>query len=172
LLPHSNGERKMTGRDPRIILPAFVIGMVLSAGVCAAAVSASGAESALTSNPKSEGGVQPQAQVRPEVQYKAEGLKDPFKGIEQRPVNTQNSAANAQQSKPLPPLTVSGIIWGGAFPQAIVNNKVVKIGDMVEAEVKVVEITKEGVVVFFDYKNYNLPPPAIVTKSQGSGSAK
>ncbi|MFA5320187.1 MAG: hypothetical protein WBE75_02040 [Candidatus Omnitrophota bacterium] len=162
----------MAVANPRIILPAFVISMVLSGGVCAAAVPASGAEAALTSNPRSEGGAPPQAFTHREVQYKADGLKDPFKGIEQKPVNSQNAAAGAQQSKPLPPLVVSGIIWGGAFPQAIVNRKVVKIGDMVEAEVKVVDITKEGVVVFFDYKNYNLPPPAIDTKSQGSGPAK
>lgn len=163
----------MTDKNIRVILTLLVFCLTSGPAVCRAVMPGSGAEKAFTGNPPpAAGGSKVSIPARPEVQYKAEGLKDPFRGVEQKTVSSEGVAHAAPQSKPLPPLTVTGLIWGGAFPQAIVNNKIVRIGDMVAPEVKVVDITKEGVVVFFDYKNYSLPPPAIVTKSQGSGSAK
>ncbi len=158
-------------RKIRIISPAIPVYLAFGCAVCFAVPG--GAESAFSSSPAdAEAGKQSLVPARPEVKYKAEGLKDPFKGVEQKAVTPQGAFDQTQQAKPLPPMTVNGLIWGGAFPQAIVNNRVVKIGDMLDSEVKVVDITREGVVVFFDYKNYSLPPPAVVTNSQGSGSTK
>ena len=51
----------------------------------------------------------------------------------------------------LPALRVQGIIWGGDRPQAIINDRIVELGDDVEgATIK--SIQKDGVNVLFDGK--------------------
>lgn len=96
--------------------------------------------------------------LRPRVEYKAQGLKDPFLPplIEKK---TDASGPKAEEVKPLPALTVQGLIWGGEFPQAIVNSKVVRIGDRI-GEVEVTGIAKDGLTVFFANREYKLPSPA------------
>jgi hypothetical protein len=93
--------------------------------------------------------------TRPNVEYRAQGLRNPF----EQPVLVSESD-NVESSlkfevAKLPQLTVQGIIWGGNFPQAIINNKVVKIGDVLEGA-EVVEIEKEGVTVLFAGVDYKL----------------
>jgi hypothetical protein len=89
------------------------------------------------------------------IEYKAENLTDPFQEekieIEKEP--------QTEEVKPLPPLTIQGIIWGGAFPQAIINNKVVKIGDTI-GEVRIIDISKNGISVLFGNHKYNLSVPS------------
>jgi hypothetical protein len=52
------------------------------------------------------------------------------------------------------------------LPQAIINNKVLKVGDTIEgAQVK--NIGKEGITVLFEGSEYNLSSPAA-----GPGPAK
>ena len=98
--------------------------------------------------------------IRPEIEYKGEGLKDPFlpllteKKIESIPAIQKSEAA-----KELPVLTVQGLIWGGAFPQAIINNKVVRIGDAI-GEVKIKAIDRDGVTVLFANMEHKLTPAA------------
>ncbi len=102
--------------------------------------------------------------VRPKVEYNAEGLRDPF----QTPFIEEEAAAlrepvvseGSMTGPVLPPLTVQGIIWGGKFPQAIINNKVVKAGDTTIDGVRVISIDKVGITLFFGGKEYNLPSPA------------
>lgn len=100
--------------------------------------------------------------VRPNVEYKAQGLRNPF----EQPVLVSESDNVDSSFKPeiakLPQLTVQGIIWGGNLPQAIINNKVVKIGDVLEGA-EVVEIEKEGVTVLFAGVDHKL-----TTQSFGS----
>ena len=83
------------------------------------------------------------------IEYKSEGLRDPFQEekieIEEEPV----------QTKPLPALQIQGIVWGGTFPQAIINNKVARVGDTIEG-VRITDINKNGVIVFFENRQYNL----------------
>lgn len=101
--------------------------------------------------------------VRPKVEYNAGGLRDPF----QTPFIEEEAAALREPvvyegpiiEPLLPPLTVQGIIWGGKFSQAIINNKVVKAGDTIEG-VRVISIDKVGIALFFEGKEYNLPSPA------------
>lgn len=50
---------------------------------------------------------------------------------------------------PMPGLDIQGLIWDSDKPQAIINNKVVKMGDYIEG-VKVVNIRKDGVVVEYE----------------------
>jgi hypothetical protein len=61
-------------------------------------------------------------------------------------------------------LIVQGLIWGGSFPQAIVNNKIVKVGDTVDGA-NVTAIDKDGVTVLFQEREYKLSPLTIKTKS-------
>ncbi len=103
--------------------------------------------------------------IRPKIEYNARGLKDPFRPlVMEKKVET---AVGSQQPevKSLPALTVQGLIWGGNFPQAIINNKVVKIGDAI-GEVKITGITKEGVTVLFDNMEHKLPSPALTVPQQ------
>ena len=60
----------------------------------------------------------------------------------------------------LPALVVNGLIWGGKFPQAIINHKVVKVGDEIEGA-KVKQISRDGVVILFSSRTVTLPPPAM-----------
>lgn len=91
--------------------------------------------------------------TRPEVQYNAQDSRDPFKGPSREQMVPAETSGYGD--KPLPALTVQGIIWGGKFPQAIINNKVVKVGDIIE-DTRVVSIDKDGVTVFFENQQYKL----------------
>jgi len=95
--------------------------------------------------------------ARPKVEYNAETYEDPFEG----PVIEQDAGAvvSGAQKKPLPALTVQGVVWGGIFPQAIINNKVVKVGDIIEG-VRILAIDKEGITIFFEGDQFKLPSPA------------
>lgn len=44
--------------------------------------------------------------------------------------------------------TVQGLVWGQAIPQAIINNKVVSVGDTID-DAKVIDISKEGVRLLY-----------------------
>lgn len=92
------------------------------------------------------------------IEYKAEGLKDPF---QEEKIEIKEEAEVQIETKPLPDLQIQGIVWGGAFPQAIINNKVVKIGDTIE-EARIMEIKKEGITVYFGNRKHILPSPAII----------
>ncbi len=97
--------------------------------------------------------------VRPKVEYKASDLRDPFQGPfapKETPVAGPGVLSAPQVS---PSLEVQGIIWGGGFPQAIINKKVVKIGDTIEG-MQIMDINKSGVIVASGDYTYNLPSPA------------
>jgi len=95
----------------------------------------------------------------PIVEYKAGDLRDPFQKYLKKRISEVKPVEKA--SLPLPSLTVQGIIWGGDLPQAIINNKVVKKGDTIEG-VRIVDINKNGVAIFFEGQQYNLSSPAKV----------
>jgi len=101
--------------------------------------------------------------TRPTVEYKADDLEDPFK----EPFSTSKPAGTDTFSNPmetsLPNFTVQGLIWGGDFPQAIINNKVLKVGDTIE-DARIVSIDKAGVSLFYNERQYHL--------STGSGDNK
>lgn len=97
--------------------------------------------------------------LRPKVEYGAQGLRDPFLPLITEKKTEGASLSQQIEVKSLPALTVQGLIWGGAFPQAIINNKVVKVGDTI-GEVKIIEISKEGVTVLFANREHKLSSPA------------
>jgi len=99
--------------------------------------------------------------LREKVEYSAAALKDPFESpIVENVVDLKKNAAEVK----LPVLKVQGLIWGGNFPQAIINNKVVRVDDEVDGA-KIVSIEKDGLWVSFNDKQYNLSSPVAVTKS-------
>lgn len=98
---------------------------------------------------------------RAQVEYKAEGLRDPFQtGLEAKKEEAEAIAPKESVSLTLPTLNVEGIIWGTSIPQAIINKKVAKIGDVVEGA-QVTEIKKDGVKVIFNNQEYKLPSPVL-----------
>ncbi|MCM8789801.1 MAG: hypothetical protein NC916_02105 [Candidatus Omnitrophica bacterium] len=99
--------------------------------------------------------------TRPKVEYKAEGLRDPFKKLirklDKKDVD-QNSVPKREEKLQLPQFQIQGIVWGGVFPQAIINNKVVKVGDSIEGCL-IKDISKEGVTVDLEGFEYRLSSP-------------
>jgi len=86
------------------------------------------------------------------IEYKSEDLKDPF---QEEKIEIKEQPQVEIEIKPLPSLQIQGIVWGGGFPQAIINNKVVRVGDTIE-EVRITDINKSGVTVFSGNRQYNL----------------
>ncbi len=101
---------------------------------------------------------------RPQVEYRAEadGLRDPFQGLDLDKVTEPGAVESTglPDEMPVLSLTVQGIIWGGKFPQAIVNNKVVKVGDTIEGGSRVLSIDRNRIIVFFAGRQYSFPSPA------------
>jgi len=84
--------------------------------------------------------------------YTAQALRDPMESLmpQELPKVAATPAAPqyAPEAPPEPPpaLRVRGVLWGGKDAQAIINDKVYRIGDMV-AGVKILAIDRRGVTV-------------------------
>lgn len=96
------------------------------------------------------------------VEYKSGGLRDPFYQ-EKKPEVIKKMEEAPTQKKPLPTLKIQGIVWGSSMPQAIINNKVLKIGDKIE-DASIVEINREGIVILFEKQKYSLSSPGVVSQ--------
>jgi|GEM_PF-1080829 len=101
--------------------------------------------------------------TRPVVEYQAGDLRDPFQGYleldkEKGRQPKEKGAGQAAESF-INSLQLQGVIWGGRFPQAIINEKVVKVGDTL-GEARIVEINKEGVSLFLDDRIYKISSSA------------
>jgi hypothetical protein len=97
--------------------------------------------------------------LKPDVSYTAEKLRDPFRSPIQSEMLKQGKNPQENVETPPPPLKVQGIFWGASFPQAIINNKVVKAGDTVEGA-QVVSIEKNVVTVFYGSRQFQISSPA------------
>jgi hypothetical protein len=94
------------------------------------------------------------------VAYTSQDRRDPFEPYVIEEPQPGPIEPVEEEEVPLPPLKISGITWGSSFPQAIINDKVVKAGEMI-GQVKVVSIAKEGLVFLFRNKQYVLPAPGL-----------
>ena len=88
---------------------------------------------------------------------------DPLVSLLPKPVTkpviaTKPSQAVSPVVKP-PSLAISGLIWGGMRPQAIVNGKVYGVGDEVQGA-RIIEITREGVTVEVGGVSFTVNPAA------------
>lgn len=119
----------------------------------------------------------PQGFIRPKVEYNAGGFIDPFvnrdKDKEEAVVRTgQVERSFAPEVKRDPPkLELQGITWGGRFPQAIINSRVVKAGDTMQldeiqgTEIGIINIDKDGIVFSFEDSEYKIASPAMMATS-------
>lgn len=133
---------------------------------------------------KTEGAQQkpgkPETIVLPSIEYKSDGLRDPFEGVFKKEGLSAESIGQLTQAPPqvqLPSLTVQGIIWGAKIPQAIINDKLVKVGDTV-SEAKITAIGKDGIEVIFKNYTFKITSPAaaqlqnLKTKPEGGKNEK
>lgn len=98
--------------------------------------------------------------VRPNLEYKGDTLRDPFKSpiMKSRMKNEEVRDQSGQVAAP-PPLTIQALLWGSTLPQAIVNNKIVKENDTIEG-VKILAIDREGLTVLYMNRQFIIPAPA------------
>ncbi|MDD5097423.1 MAG: hypothetical protein PHU59_02905 [Candidatus Omnitrophica bacterium] len=104
--------------------------------------------------------------LRPVVEYKSGDLRDPFSDLfllnkERNAQNIQVTQENLGLEKILPNLEnfkVKGVIWGGRLPQAIINDKILKVGDSIDG-VEIVDIDKTGISLSFGGEIIVLPTP-------------
>jgi hypothetical protein len=94
----------------------------------------------------------------PQVEYTADNLRDPF---EVEPIEEEDKVVSPPiaSQPPLPSLNIQGIIWGSELPQAIINNQVVKIGDVVQGA-RIVDISQAGITVFYNGRQQLITAPA------------
>jgi len=113
------------------------------------------------------------ALTKQKVEYHAEGIRDPFKPLK---IELEEATSEEETTQTLPDLKIQGVVWGGSLPQAIINNKVVKVGDTIE-KAKVIDINKDGITVLFSGRKYNIYSPAAadlqeVKKKKTKGGTK
>lgn len=97
---------------------------------------------------------------KPGISYTADKFRDPFVNSVQADISIQSGGPKLNIPEvPLPPMVIQGIFWGGKFPQAIINEKIVKVGEKIDGA-QILSIEKDSVTVFFGTKNFVLPSPA------------
>lgn len=94
---------------------------------------------------------------KPDVSYDAIDARDPFLELikKESPVETTEEGLPEDLSAQF---SIQGIIWGSSIPQAIINSKVVKVGDTIDGA-RIIEISKTGIVVFYNNRRYTLASP-------------
>lgn len=114
---------------------------------------------------------EPEILTRPKIEYQAQNFRDPFEAYRKdAPLPSSVSVLPAPEEKvlPLPDLTIQGAIWGGSLPQAIINNRVLKLEEVIEPP-KVVKIEKEGITVLYSGRQYNLSLPGQMSLGEKQG---
>jgi len=119
---------------------------------------------------------------RPVIGYSSGDLRDPFNDLfriaaekekrekEHRIIETpQDDTVSVAPMPSLDKFKVQGIIWGGKFPQAIINSKILSVGDTLEG-LKIVNIEKKGVTLSFAGKLVSLSAPGISSILEGGNS--
>jgi len=97
------------------------------------------------------------------VEYKSGQLRDPFQSYiisekKEEQVAAQKDTGSIKPVLDLNKIEVQGIIWGGKIPQAIVNNKVLAVGDLIEGA-QILSIDKGGITLNLSGEIINLPAP-------------
>jgi hypothetical protein len=103
----------------------------------------------------------------PKVEYTANDARDPFLACaKSQKKNEQAKDQQPAEAVVLPPLAIQGIIWGSSLPQAIVNGKLLTIGDTV-AEVTITGISGDGLEVRFKDRPFHISSPASLQRRGG-----
>ncbi len=101
--------------------------------------------------------------VRPVLQYSADNLRDPFQEYKEKKVVVESKPQEEQKEEAPttpPSLDIQGVIWGGEIPQAIINGKIVKVGNTID-EAEIIKIDKQGVTVLYKGSQFILSSPGI-----------
>jgi hypothetical protein len=105
----------------------------------------------------------------PQEEYKASELRDPFQTwiIKEQPAQpvVPGGPVEPEITAVAPALNVQGVFWGASFPQAIINNTIVKEGDTVQ-NAKVLSITKDSIKFQFSNREFSVAAPASSQKGQ------
>jgi Tfp pilus assembly protein PilP len=109
--------------------------------------------------------------LRPAIEYSSGDLRDPFIDLFQLSMEKEQKDKEEQDipvlgedtetQKPLPSLEefkVQGVIWGGKFPQVIINDKILGVGDAIN-EAEIVNIEKNWITLNFSGRQANLATP-------------
>ncbi len=87
--------------------------------------------------------------------YTAQQVRDPLVSLlPMEPPESIAQGASPGRTQParqasIPPLSLQGVLWGGAEPQAIINGEVYRVGDRID-EVRITGIDRRGVTVEFN----------------------
>ncbi|MFH1201947.1 MAG: hypothetical protein V1674_03535 [Candidatus Omnitrophota bacterium] len=107
------------------------------------------------------------------VEFNPSTNRDPFTSLlpKEKPIEQPTVIAPGTREEVIvaPKLNIQGLVWGAKFPQAIIENKVVKIGDKID-ESEIVEIKKDGIVITYKGKLFTLqtqgPSPGRSTEGE------
>lgn len=113
-----------------------------------------------------------------QTEYTASGQRDPFESQlplpapEPEPAPPPEPAAVLEAPKapvtPPPDIAVEGIVSGGHVPQAVIQKKVVHVGDTIGGA-RISKITKEGVEVVYEGESFLFPAPSRAAKPGQGG---
>jgi len=95
-----------------------------------------------------------------QAEYTSAGLRNPFQiQLPRRPARVVSEAKAKGASGPAFVLVVQSVVAGGPMPQAIIDGKILRIGDRTK-EAIITDITKEGVEVLYQGETLLFPAPS------------
>ncbi len=97
--------------------------------------------------------------ARPVIKYVPTGARDPFVSLIKKDPHEGTAVVSAEIQVVPPSLTVQGIIWGGAVPQAIIDNQVVRVGDTLK-NARITAIAPQGITFVYMEHVFNLAAPS------------
>lgn len=112
-----------------------------------------------------------------EIDYTAQDLRDPFSSVipevavepetEKEPVEEETEKTEIPVS--LPEFNIQAIVWDSPVLQAIINGKILGIGDTIEGA-EITNITREGIDIIYKGRIFNLLSPgrkSLIEKKEG-----
>lgn len=113
-----------------------------------------------------------------QIEYISSGLRDPFENQLPLPEPEPEPAVVSQEPEAVleaprvqvtpPEIVIDGIVSGGPAPQAVIKDKVVRVGDTIEGA-RIAKITKEGVEVVYEGETFAFPAPSRTVKPGQGG---
>lgn len=86
------------------------------------------------------------------IEFNPKSAKDPFKSpVRKKPKNVETREVKVD----LPPMSIKGIIWDVDMPQAVINDKVFKVGDDINGA-EIVSIEKGAVYLKYRGNDFTL----------------
>lgn len=90
------------------------------------------------------------------------GSRDAFESqLPEKELKSEAPPRSIERAEPVSPpqIIVGGLVAGGRIPQAIIQGKVLRVGDEVEDSV-ITAITRDGVEVFYKAEKFLIPAPS------------